>query len=238
MTNPSNHQIEAASPGRLLITTGPTHEPIDAVRYIGNRSSGTLGVALADAAARRGGTVTLLLGPTHLEPTNPTVRVLRFQTTADLEALLAAEWPAHDTLIMSAAVADYRPRAIASPHEKLRRSAGPLTLELESTPDLLAQCSGNRRPGQTLVGFALEPQARLADSARDKLARKGVDLIVANPLETMESPIISATLFYKDGTETPAPPGLPKSRFADWLLDRLADRVAAPAATPQRLPTA
>lgn len=226
MTKPdSDHRRpdQAPSPpSRLLITAGPTHEPIDAVRYLGNRSSGTLGIALADAAAQRGWRVTLLLGPTQRQPSHPSVHLQRFQTTADLQALLAAEWPGHDALVMAAAVADYRPKTPARPNEKLRRTDAGLSIELESTPDLLAGCSAARRAGQVLVGFALEPVERLAESSRSKLARKGVDLIVANPLETMESAKISARLFHKDGREEPTPEGMTKAAFASWLLDRLA----------------
>lgn len=224
MPNPTQSQPTIASP-RLLITAGPTHEPIDAVRYLGNRSSGTLGIAVAEAAASRGWRVTLLLGPTAREPSHPSVSLKRFQTTADLQALLAAEWPGHDALVMAAAVADYRPKVSAPAGEKLRRTEAGLAIELESTPDLLAGCSAARRAGQLLVGFALEPTDRLEASARAKLARKGIDLIVANPLETMESATISARLFHRDGAEESAPTGMTKEAFADWLLDRVATAI-------------
>src|SRR5688500_7711901 len=93
---------------RCLITAGPTHEPIDEVRYLGNRSSGRMGIALAAASTRRGWQTTLLLGPTHLEPPQHScLKVLRFQTAAELQALLHSQWPLHDVLLMAAAVADY-----------------------------------------------------------------------------------------------------------------------------------
>ena len=241
------------SPPRLLITAGPTHEPIDAVRYIGNRSSGRLGIAIADAAADRGWAVTLLLGPTHLLPTNSAVIVRRYRTCADLGALLEACQPRCDLLIMAAAVADYRPKV---PHAqldtKLRRldqthdtpssessssstpptSSGQAnhparTLELEPTEDLLAACAARRRPTQLLVGFALEPRAALRQSARAKLDRKHIDCIVANPLETMESDTIEAVLIDRWEHETATPGRLPKPLFAQWLLDRLAPCLAA-----------
>ncbi|MGP1345242.1 MAG: phosphopantothenoylcysteine decarboxylase domain-containing protein [Phycisphaerales bacterium] len=214
---------------RLLITAGPTHEPIDAVRYLGNRSSGTLGVALADAAAGRGWETTLLLGPSPRHPSDARVVVRRFQTTADLEALLGAEMPGHDALIMAAAVADYRPKRTGAAGTKLRRGEGGMTLELESTPDLLAGCTAHRRAGQVFVGFALEPAERLVESARSKLVRKGVDLIVANPLETMDSPSISATLLARGSEDRaePAPAGMDKQAFAGFLLDRVSALVSA-----------
>lgn len=216
-------------PTRLLITAGPTHEPIDAVRFIGNRSSGRLGIALAERAASRGVDTTLLLGPTALGPTDTRARVVRFRTTADLQALLGAHLPDHDVLIMAAAVADYRPRPDAAaslggtPEGKLRREKRSITLQLDPTPDLLAGCveavrsSGGR---QRLIGFALEPREGLIEAARAKLQRKGCDAIVANPLETMDAPTIEASLVWKDGRIDATPGAIDKGAFADWLLDR------------------
>lgn len=212
---------------RVLITAGPTHEPIDAVRFIGNRSSGRLGVALADEAARRGCAVTLLLGPTPRLPTDSRVFTRRFRTTADLQALLAEHMPRCDVLIMAAAVADYRPRVPPDQvHTKLRRENTTLTIELEPTQDQIAICSERRRPGQLLVGFALEPRDVLLDSARKKLERKRIDLIVANPLETMDAETIEATVLGRDGGEHRTDGAIPKERFAGWLLDIVA-RAAA-----------
>ena len=211
---------------KVLITAGPTHEPIDAVRFIGNRSSGRLGIALADEAASRGWQTTLLLGPTPSECSNTQVTTLRFASTADLEALLAEHAPRCDCLIMAAAVSDYRPASPAPTGEKLRRSGDGLTLRLEPTPDLLAGVAANRVPGQLLVGFALEPRERMIASAEAKLARKGVDCIVANPLETMDAASIEAVLIGagEDRESTDGP--IPKPEFASWLLDRLQARMA------------
>ncbi|QOJ01605.1 MAG: phosphopantothenoylcysteine decarboxylase [Phycisphaeraceae bacterium] len=214
---------------RLLITAGPTHEPIDDVRYLGNRSSGRLGVALADEAARRGWTTTLLLGPTAVTPSDSRVAVRRFRTCAELQHLLDAEWPPADTLIMAAAVADYRPLPPAThpgePPHKIRRADGPLTLTLEPTPDLLAHLAASRRPGQSIVGFALEPRETLFDAAADKLRRKGVDLIVANPLETMDSHDIDAIVLAREGPAIPPPGPMPKPAFARWLLSLIDARL-------------
>jgi phosphopantothenoylcysteine decarboxylase/phosphopantothenate--cysteine ligase len=218
-------------PGCLLITAGPTHEPIDAVRYIANRSSGRLGIALAEAAAHAGWRVRLLLGPTPRDCTDTRVEVHRFRTTADLEALLKAHLAWCDALVMAAAVADYRPAAKTAPGTKLRRSGKTMALELESTPDLLAGCAAARRADQLLIGFALEPRAELERSARAKLQRKAVDMIVGNPLETMDSPTIEATIYERGGGATSTPGAIEKHEFAGWLLARIA------AAMPKRVST-
>jgi phosphopantothenoylcysteine decarboxylase/phosphopantothenate--cysteine ligase len=222
---------EPRSP-RLLITAGPTQEPIDAVRYIGNRSSGRLGCALADRAAARGWPVTLLLGPAPARPASDAVTLRRFRTTDDLARLLDAELPSCDILVMAAAVADYRPAIDEVDLTEKRRRGGNLTLRLEATPDLLAACGSRRTPSQLLVGFALEPRDRLLDSARSKLARKKIDLVVANPLETMDAPTIDATLLGTAATGLPEQGistgnAIAKTDFADWLLDRLAPLAAA-----------
>lgn len=231
MPDPAPHPSESdTAPRRVLITAGPTHEPIDDVRYIANRSSGRVGIAIAEAAARRADHATLLLGPTHRSPADPRVTVHRYRSTADLEALLAKHFPACDLLIMAAAVADYRPKP-APPGTKLRRKDTALTLELEPTPDLLAAISRLRQPHQTLVGFALEPRDRLIASALDKIRRKGLDYIVANPLESMDAETIEATLIASDGTRRDTPPaaatgsaGMDKAAFGAWLLDAVANR--------------
>ena len=227
----------------MLVTAGPTHEPIDEVRYLGNRSSGRVGVEIARAATRRGWPTTLLLGPVpdlaelglHGSGSGSGgggrrggMEVVRFETAGDLETQLAVHGPESDLLVMAAAVADHRPaRAHAG---KLRREGGPLSLELESVPDLVGEFAarrpatgGRRRP--FIVAFALEPASSLEASARAKLARKGVDAIVANPIETLASDGIEATLIAADGTSSrPAPTGsgVSKRVFAEWLLDRIA----------------
>jgi phosphopantothenoylcysteine decarboxylase/phosphopantothenate--cysteine ligase len=213
-------------PRRLLITAGPTHEPIDAVRFLGNRSSGRVGVALADEAARRGWDVMLLLGPAPRQPSDSRVRMRRFRTAADLEALLAEETPKADVLVMAAAVADYRPKV--DPQffgGKFRRKNEVLKLELEPTPDLLAGVAARRRPDQFMVGFALEPREELLASARSKLERKKIDLVVGNPLETMDGETIEAMVLGKDGTEVRTPGVIDKVAFAAWLMGVIEERV-------------
>ena len=208
-------------PPQLLVTAGPTHEPIDAVRYLGNRSSGALGILLADHAAALGWGVTLLLGPVCGSPAAAGVRLERFTAARDLQSQLAAYAPACDILVMAAAVADFTPTEPA-PTPKLRRSeARDLTLSLSPTPDLLAETCRTARPDQLMVGFALEPAESMVRSARDKLRSKQADLIVANPLETMESGTIEASAVassslsaYERSTEG----RMAKPEFALWLL--------------------
>ncbi len=232
LTGSDNSAAEQRLP-RLLITAGPTHEAIDSVRYLANRSSGRLGIAIAEEAASRGWPTTLLLGPTALGCSDTHVRTIRFVSTADLGDLLAEHAPSCDSLIMAAAVADFRPApGTEAGAAKVRRNEDGFTLHLEPTPDLLAAAAENRSPGQCFVGFALEPRESLLASARAKLLRKGVDLIVANPLETMDSEAIEATLLESDPVHPDAPrivdstPGpIAKSAFARWLLDRLCGRL-------------
>jgi phosphopantothenoylcysteine decarboxylase/phosphopantothenate--cysteine ligase len=224
----------------LLIAAGPTYEPIDAVRFIGNRSSGRLGIALAHAAATRHWPTTLLLGPGTLEPASmPGLAVVRFQSTSDLQSLLREHLGACDALVMAAAVADFRPKldALVDMHaHKLSRTPSGLTLHLEPTPDLLAECSSRRRPNQVLIGFALEPQERLLESARAKVQRKKVDLIVANPLGTMNAEHIDATLVYADLSTQPLG-SKSKAAFAETLLDVVVRLINQASAHPSPHPT-
>jgi len=210
-----------------LITAGPTHEPIDAVRFIGNRSSGRVGSALAVEASKRGWDVTLLMGPGTVLPQHTAtltpdsrISVLRFRTGADLQALLREHVPGADVLVMAAAVADYRPKGGKDVFGgKFRRKKEDLVLTLEPTPDLLAEVASTRRPDQLMVGFALEPREEMMASAREKLERKKVDLVVANPLETMDSETIEAVVIGRDGFEAKTDGKVSKADFAPWLLD-------------------
>ncbi len=210
---------------RVLITAGPTQEPIDAVRFIGNRSSGRMGTALAMECARRGWDVTLLLGPVSVLPTDGRVVMHRFRTTSDLQLLLRKHVAAADILIMAAAVADYRPKVDpAFFGGKFRRKSENLHLELEPTPDLLAEVSQARKPGQLFVGFALEPRDELVMAACSKMQRKKIDMVVANPLETMDSDSIEATVFYADRSPPQTFDKRPKTEAAPWLLDLIDQR--------------
>ncbi len=214
-------------PLRVLITAGPTQEAIDRVRFISNRSSGRMGIALAQASSECGYHTTLLLGPVTIQSMSDHGLILpddiathHFQSTKDLQCQLRSHWPTHDILLMAAAVADFQP-IIPEKIDKMRRQESSITLELQPTPDLLTGLAEMTRSEQTVVGFALESTAELERSAQEKLKRKKLDAIVANPLETMDSTNISATVYLKSGKILKAPTDLPKQEFARWLLDHL-----------------
>jgi phosphopantothenoylcysteine decarboxylase/phosphopantothenate--cysteine ligase len=179
---------------RVLITAGPTREPIDPVRYIGNRSSGRMGAALAEAAINAGHHVTIILGPVHVSMP-PSARRIDVETASQMHSAVMQEFPGHDLLIMAAAVADYRPIRIAQ--SKLPRG-GTLSIECEPTPDIVAAAAKMRRPDQRIIGFSLEASGDL-DRAREKLIRKDLDLIVFNPIQTMNSAQIEPALLWRDG---------------------------------------
>jgi phosphopantothenoylcysteine decarboxylase / phosphopantothenate---cysteine ligase len=159
----------------VLVTAGGTREPIDPVRFLGNRSSGKQGHAVADEAAARGASVSLVTTTTLPGPAG--AEVVRVESAADMEAAVAARSGRADVVVMAAAVADFRPKAVAD--QKIKKEGGPPEVLLEPTPDILAGLGSRRRPGQVLVGFAAETSDVVAN-ARSKLRRKGVDLVVAN----------------------------------------------------------
>ncbi|MGA9117200.1 MAG: bifunctional phosphopantothenoylcysteine decarboxylase/phosphopantothenate--cysteine ligase CoaBC [Bacteroidota bacterium] len=164
---------------RVLVSAGPTREPIDPVRFIGNRSSGRMGFCVAAAASHRGAEVTLVSGPVSLR-TPRGVRRVDVQTAAEMQAALEAEFPQTDLLVMAAAVADFGPASPAS--SKIKREVGIPVLTLRENPDILREL-GARKTRQVMVGFALETENGL-ENARRKLAAKGADLMVLNnPLE-------------------------------------------------------
>lgn len=162
---------------RVLVTAGGTREPIDSVRFISNRSSGRMGFALAAAAAARGAQVTLVAANVALAPP-PGVRVVPVSTAAELGAACEREFEACDVLLMAAAVADFRP--VNPADHKLKKDAGPPTIELEPTVDVISALAASRRSGQVIVGFAAEHGDRALAYARAKLERKRVDAIVVN----------------------------------------------------------
>ncbi len=165
---------------RVLVTAGGTREPIDSVRYIGNRSSGRMGVALAAAAAARGAQVTLVAA--HLVVAPPAgVSVIQVHTSAEMLDACEHEFPSADVLLMAAAVADFRP--VAPAEHKLKKEDGvPGPIELESTQDIISTLSERRRAGQVLVGFAAEHGRDAVAHGRAELERKAVDLVVVNDI--------------------------------------------------------
>jgi phosphopantothenoylcysteine decarboxylase / phosphopantothenate---cysteine ligase len=223
-------RLEAALPGgerpwdglRVLVTAGGTREPIDPVRFIGNRSSGRMGIALAAAAARRGAEVTLIAANVAL-PEPAGVRRVDVETAAQLAEVAAAEFGSSQVLLMAAAPADFRPEAAVG---KLRRE-GSLDLHLEPTEDILAALAAERKPEQTIVGFAAEHGNDVV-RAREKLTRKGADLIVlndvSNPAIGFESDENAATLISSDDEITLRQAS--KDEIAEQILDRL-DRLRA-----------
>lgn len=165
----------------VLITAGPTHEPIDPVRFIGNRSSGKMGIALAEAAARRGARVTLILGPTHLHAPETAGEVIRVETAQQMHDAALGRFDSCDVAIFAAAVADFRPITTASKKIKKQAGSNGLILELGETPDIAAALGAKKRAGQILVGFALETHDE-TQNAFSKLQRKRFDFIVLNSL--------------------------------------------------------
>ena len=163
----------------ILVTAGPTFEPIDPVRFIGNRSSGKMGFAIARAAAQRGATVTLISGPVSLETPRAVHRIDVGSAAQMYDAVLGHAPRAH-AVIMAAAVADYRPAAQSK--QKIKKQSDPLTLQLTNTQDILFSLGQKKRKNTVLVGFALETENELAN-AREKLNKKNLDFIVLNSLK-------------------------------------------------------
>ncbi len=181
----------------LLVTAGPTREPIDPVRYISNRSSGKMGYAVAEAALRAGATVTLVSGPTAL-PRPSGVALVAVESAAEMAVAVQARISQCDIFIAVAAVADYRPSVVVP--QKMKKSAPELSLALERTEDILAMAAGGTG-APFCVGFAAETED-LEGYARDKLARKGLDMIAANLVGQgvgFESDVNCLTLFWADG---------------------------------------
>ena len=207
---------------RVLVTAGPTHEPIDPVRFVGNRSSGKMGVAVASEALARGAAVVLVVGPGTVSPPAG-AEVIRVETAEEMRAAVLAHTDDADAIVMAAAVADFRPKLAAE--QKLKKEQGVPDLVFEPTPDILREVAAARRPGQIVVGFAAETDDVEA-AGRAKLADKRLDLLVANRVgrpatgfgaDTNDAAILTAT-----GEDAP---------LRTWTKPELAaalwDRVAA-----------
>ncbi len=222
----------------IVVTAGPTCEDVDPVRYLTNRSSGKMGYALAAAASLRGARVVLISGPTRLDPPAG-VELVSVRSTEQMHRAVLEHAPRATALIMAAAVADYRP--VAPQTKKMKRGSGRVTLELEPTPDILADVArdfardqGNR----IVVGFAAETD-HVAEHARAKLESKHADLIVANDVTAegagfdYDTNVI--TMYFRDGTEKPFP-RMPKTDAAHRILDAVRElrRTVAQAPATQR----
>jgi phosphopantothenoylcysteine decarboxylase / phosphopantothenate---cysteine ligase len=211
---------------RVLVTAGGTREPIDPVRFVGNRSSGKQGHALAAEAAARGAKVMLVT--TVDLPVPPHSDVIRVETAAEMEEAVHAAGPSADVVVMAAAVADFRPAQVAG--RKLKKQAGVPEITLEPTPDILAGLAARKRPGQTIVGFAAETD-EVRKNAAAKLAAKGIDLIVANdvtaPGAGFEHDTNQVVIMDADGTEREVPLA-DKRAIARAVFDAVTQRRTKP----------
>jgi phosphopantothenoylcysteine decarboxylase / phosphopantothenate---cysteine ligase len=215
---------------RVIVTAGGTREPIDSVRFIGNRSSGRMGLALAEEAARRGADVTLVAANVTI-PSPAGIEEVKVETTAELDAAVRERFPSVDVLIMAAAPADFRPKEVGE--GKLNREGGALELQLEPTEDIVAAVAAGRRADQTVVGFAAEHGEGAVERGRAKLSRKGLDAVVVNDIARSdigfdsaenEVTIVSADGALEVGRRT-------KEEVAAAILDeveRFRTRAAAP----------
>ena len=202
----------------VLVTAGGTREALDPVRYLGNRSSGKMGYALAEAAQSRGAKVILISGPSALHPPAH-CEVVKVTSAEQMRQAVLARIAESTLVIKAAAVADYRPSIVSG--QKLKRT-GPLTLELQPTEDILAEVVRNRRPGQLIVGFAAETENRM-ENGRAKLLRKGADAIVVNDVSGETTGIdsdMNAATFLTLSTSIEMPE-MSKRKLADRVLDEI-----------------
>ncbi|NLD35683.1 MAG: bifunctional phosphopantothenoylcysteine decarboxylase/phosphopantothenate--cysteine ligase CoaBC [Desulfatiglans sp.] len=206
---------------KIMVTAGPTIEPIDPVRYITNRSSGKMGYAIAHKAAMRGADVTLISGPTNIKPPLG-VNLIRVNTAEEMMDAVFAHRAEMDAIIKAAAVADFRP-ALSS-NQKIKKSEEDISIKLVKNPDILSELGISKsKPGQILVGFAAETENIMAN-AKEKLARKNLDMIVVNDVTAKDAGFDvntnRVTLIFRDGAVHELPL-LTKDEVADELLDRV-----------------
>jgi phosphopantothenoylcysteine decarboxylase/phosphopantothenate--cysteine ligase len=218
----------------VLITAGPTCEDLDPVRYVTNRSSGKMGYAVAEAAARRGARVILVSGPTSLDAPAGVIRI-DVRTADEMHRAVEEKFPECSIAIFAAAVADYRP--VAKLEQKIKRDKEPVTLSLQPTTDILASVAKDKGE-RLIVGFAAETQA-VAENARKKLVAKNADMIVANDVTAegagFDHDTNIVTLFARDGRDLPLP-RMSKSEAAQRILDEVV-RLRAVLHSPQRSAT-
>ena len=204
---------------RFLITVGATREEIDPVRFISNRSSGRMGFALAEAAARRGGEVTVVAGITTVTPPAG-VRIVQALSAEEMSQAVARERSNSSVFIGAAAIADYRPTQRAD--QKIKKSNDSITLTLERTPDVLSEVAASRTNGLLVIGFAAETE-NVLDNAREKLHSKNLDAIVANDVSRsdsgFDSPTNAITIITRDNSDPVELPVMSKSEAADRILD-------------------
>jgi phosphopantothenoylcysteine decarboxylase/phosphopantothenate--cysteine ligase len=215
---------------RVLVTAGGTREPIDSVRFIGNRSSGRMGLALAEEATRRGADVTLIAANVTI-PLPVGIETVTVESTRELDATVRERFPSVDVLIMAAAPADFRPKEVGE--GKLNREGAGLEMQLEATEDIVASVAAGRRPDQTVVGFAAEHGEGAVERGRAKLSRKGLDAVVVNDIARSDIGFDSAenevTIVWADGERQVG--RRPKEEVAAAILDEVESfrtRAAAP----------
>ncbi len=212
---------------KILVTAGPTYEPIDPVRFIGNHSSGKMGVAIAKELAGRGAEVDLVLGPSAVQVDIPGVQVTHIGSATEMFEVSVAKFPSSDVAIMSAAVADYTPVAVSK--EKIKKTSDTFTLELTKTKDILKTLGEQKKKGQLLVGFALE-NTNEKQYAVNKLQTKNADLIVLNSLNDEGAGFgydtNKITIFEKGGNELDYE-RKPKQQVAKDIVDRIVNMLYA-----------
>lgn len=189
----------------ILVTAGPTYEPLDPVRFIGNHSTGKMGFDIAEAAANKGAKVTLVTGPTHLKASHNNITTVAVQSAQQMYDACHAVYDEVDVVVAAAAVADYRPKNVAS--QKIKKNDETFIIELEKNPDILASL-GAKKANQFLIGFALETQNEV-EHAKQKITKKNLDLIVLNSLNDegagFGKPTNKVTFIDKDFNEFPLP---------------------------------
>jgi len=191
---------------KALVTAGPTYERLDPVRFIGNFSSGKMGIALAEALADKGASVTLVLGPSHLQTHHPFVETVKVESASDMYEACMNVFPQTTINVLAAAVADYRPEEVAA--QKIKKQSGTLALSLTKTQDILASLGKIKTPNQLLIGFALETHDEYANAMK-KLKEKNADMIVLNSLNDEGAGFghdtNKITLVYQDGEHVTFP---------------------------------
>lgn len=211
---------------QVLINAGPTFEPIDPVRFIGNRSSGKMGIALAEQAALLGANVTLVLGPTHLSPSSEKIKLLRVETALEMAGVMEEFFSESDVTILSAAVADYAPQETAT--QKIKSKTSELSIQLKKTIDIAALLGSKKKENQILVGFALETEKEI-EHALGKLEKKNLDLIVLNSLNDKGAGFSVDTnkiTIIAKGSEPKVSALLHKEEIAKIILQAIKDQVS------------
>ncbi|MBU6340131.1 MAG: bifunctional phosphopantothenoylcysteine decarboxylase/phosphopantothenate--cysteine ligase CoaBC [Bacteroidetes bacterium] len=206
---------------KILVTAGPTQENIDPVRFISNHSSGKMGIAIADELAHRGASVVLVLGPTHLRPQHAGVKTIPVHTAQEMFDACQIHFPSANKAILAAAVADYKPKTVAS--KKIKKSEAEMNIELDKTIDIAASLGRLKQTGQHIIGFALETDQEL-EHAQIKLQRKNFDFIVLNSLNDPGAGFghdtNKVTLLFRNGQIKPFPLAT-KTEVARILVDEI-----------------